>query len=29
MGYLDTGEIFKNMLKLNHFGLYFEGIMNR
>ena len=28
MGYLDTGEIFKNMLKLNRFGLYFKGIMN-
>ena len=29
MGYLDTGEIFKNMLQLKRFGLYFEGIMNR
>ena len=26
MGYLATGEIFKNMLQLKHFGLYFEGI---
>ena len=29
MGYLATGEIFENMLKLKRFGLYFEGIMNR
>ena len=29
MGYLATGEIFKNMLLLKHFGSYFEGIMNR
>ena len=29
MGYLATGEIFKNMLQLKRFGLYFEGIMNR
>ena len=29
MGYLATGEIFENMLQLNRFGLYFEGIMNR
>ena len=29
MGYLATGEIFENMLQLKHFGLYFEGIMNR
>ena len=27
MGYLATGEIFKNMLQLK--GLYFEGIINR
>ena len=29
MGYLATGEIFANLLKLKRFGLYFEGIMNR
>ena len=31
MGYLATGEIFENMLRLQlkRFGLYFEGIMNR
>ena len=29
MGYLATGEIFENMLQLKHFGLYFEGILNR
>ena len=29
MGYLATGEMFENMLQLKHFGLYFEGIMNR
>ena len=29
MGYLATGELFENMLQLKHFGLYFEGIMNR
>ena len=29
MGYLATGKIFENMLQLKHFGLYFEGIMNR
>ena len=29
MGYLATGEIFKNMLQFKRFGLYFEGIMNR
>ena len=29
MGYLTTSEIFENMLQLKHFGLYFEGIMNR
>ena len=29
MGYLPTGEIFKNMLQLKRFSLYFEGIMNR
>ena len=27
MGYSATGEFFENMLKLKHFGLYFEGIM--
>ena len=26
MGYLAPGEIFENM---KHFGLYFEGILNR
>ena len=29
MGYLATGEIFENMLRLKRFGLYFEGIINR
>ena len=29
MGYLDSGEIFENMLQLKRFGLYFEGITNR
>ena len=29
MGYLAPGEIFENMLLLKHFGLYFEGILNR
>ena len=29
MGYLAIDEIFENMLQLKHFGLYFEGIMNR
>ena len=29
MGYFANGEIFENMLKLKHFGLHFEGIMNR
>ena len=29
IGYLATGEIFENVLHLKHFGLYFEGIMNR
>ena len=29
MGYLATGEIFKNILQLERFGLYFEAIMNR
>ena len=29
MGYLATGEIFKNMLQLKGFGLYFEGVMDR
>ena len=29
MGYLATGEIFENMLRLKRFGLYFEGVMNR
>ena len=29
MGYLATGEFFKNMLQLKRFGLYFEGIINR
>ena len=29
MGYLATGEIFKNRLQLKRFGLYFEGTMNR
>ena len=28
MGYLATGEIFKNILQLKGFGLYFEGILN-
>ena len=29
MGYLAPGEIFINMLQLNRFDLYFEGILNR
>ena len=29
MGYLATGEIFENMLRLKRFGLYFEGTINR
>ena len=29
MGYLATGKIFENMLRLKRFGLYFEGIINR
>ena len=29
MGHLAPGEIFENMLQLKHFGLYFEGILNR
>ena len=29
MGYLATGKMFENILQLNRFGLYFEGIMNR
>ena len=29
MGYSATGESFENMLKWKHFGLYFEGNMNR
>ena len=29
MGHLAPGEIFKNMLQLNRFGLNFEGILNR
>ena len=29
MRYLAPGEIFENMLLLKHFGLYFEGILNR
>ena len=29
MGYLATGKIFKNMLQLKGFGLYFEGVMDR
>ena len=29
MGDLASSEIFKNMLQLKRFGLYFEGIMNR
>ena len=29
MGHLAPGEIFKNMLQLKRFGLYFEGILNR
>ena len=28
MGYLDSSEIFENMLQLKRFVLYFEGIMN-
>ena len=28
MGYLAPGEIFKNMLQLKRFGLYFERILN-
>ena len=27
--YLAPGEIFQNMLQLERFGLYFEGILNR
>ena len=29
MGHLAPGEIFENMLQLKHFGLDFEGILNR
>ena len=29
MGLLSPGEIFKNMLQLKRFGLYFEGILKR
>ena len=29
MGYLAPSEIFINMLQLNRFDLYFEGILNR
>ena len=29
MGYLASGKIFENMLQLNRFGFYFEGILNR
>ena len=29
MGYLETGEIFENMLQLKRFGLYIEGFPNR
>ena len=29
MGHLAPDEIFKNMLQLKRFGLYFEGILNR
>ena len=29
MAYLATRQIFKNMLQLKRFGLYFERIMNR
>ena len=29
IGHLAPGEIFKNMLQLKRFGLYFEGILNR
>ena len=29
MRYLAPGEIFKNMLQLKRFGLYFAGILNR
>ena len=28
MGYLDSSEIFENMLQLKRFVLYFVGIMN-
>ena len=28
MGYFATDEIFRNILRLKRFGLYFEGIMN-
>ena len=29
MDYLETGEIFENMLQLKRFGLYIEGFLNR
>ena len=29
MGYSAPGEIFENMLQLERFGLYFEGILPR
>ena len=29
MGHLAPCEIFKNMLQLKRFDLYFEGILNR
>ena len=29
MGHLAPGEIFENMLQSKHFGLYFEGILNK
>ena len=29
MRYLVPGEIFENMLQLQRFALYFEGILNR
>ena len=29
MGHLAPGSIFKNILLLKRFGLYFEGILNR
>ena len=28
MGYLAPGDIFKNMLQLKRFGLYYEIILN-